>query len=173
MGCHEGLKSSLRSLAVRPSEIYLLVFFIHVSQSISRRSFVDHSRNAIAIPPASTLTKLCQSFFSCTSLSVSSKALHCALTRKIYPCQCHVLPSKEDLSSSRGNIQFSIFASSFTPAASVTTKDISFYSRAVVRTTRDQIRYSPFLRPCRVPLSSDCRFHPRRAGMRSPEGYSL
>ena len=112
MGCHEGLKSSLRSLAVRPSEIYLLVFFIHVSQSISRRSSVDHSRNAIAIPPASTLTKLCQSFFSCTSLSVSSKALHCALTRKIYPCQCHVLPSKEDLSSSRSNIQFSIFASS-------------------------------------------------------------
>ena len=91
-----------------------------------------------------------------------------------HPCSRHVLRSKEDLSSSRASIQFSIFVptSRQQPVSRRHHEGYFILLKDRVRTTRDPERCSPFLRPCRVPLSSDCRFRPRRAGMRSPEGYS-
>ena len=81
-----------------------------------------------------------------------------------------MLESKEDLSISRGNIQSSIFASSSRQRPVSRCHHEGYFILFTGRSQDDSRprRYSPFLRPGRVPLPSVCRFRPCRAGMRSP-----
>lgn len=81
-----------------------------------------------------------------------------------------MLRSKEDLSSSRGNMQFSIFASTARQRPVLRRRHEGYFILLMGRSQDDSRLRAVFSvsPPLQVPLPSDCRFHCRRAGMGNP-----